>query len=119
MAYVFLFISIAANSLGQILMKYAADRLTIDKLFAWASLREILLNPYVIGGITTYVIGMFAWLFTLSKLELSVAYPFLALTYVVVFVAAVVLFKETVLATKILGVVLIMAGIILVSGGSK
>jgi len=119
MAYIFLFLSIVANSLGQILMKYGADRLSIDKLFAWGTLREVVFNPYVIAGIFTYVFGMFAWLFTLSKLELSVAYPFLALTYVVVFFAAAILFKETILISKILGVALIIIGIVLVSSGSK
>lgn len=119
MAYIFLFFSILSNTTGQILMKYAADRMSFDQIVSLNTISSMARSPYVIGGVIAYVAGLFAWLVTLSKLELSVAYPFLAITYILVFAASIVLFKEPVNAARFVGVALIMAGILFISSSAK
>ena len=66
------------------------------------------------------VAGFFAllcWLAAMTKFELSYAYPFMSLAFVLVLIFSAVLFHEAVTVPKVLGVVLIMAGIIVASRG--
>jgi multidrug transporter EmrE-like cation transporter len=53
----------------------------------------------------------------MTKFELSYAYPFMGLTFVLVFVASVFLFAESVTIYKVLGLALIVLGIIIASRG--
>ncbi len=115
MPYFFLALSIVSNVLGQILMKYAADRLNIAGHASGLLMRSILGNPYIYVGAFFYLLGMAAWLVTLSKLELSVAYPFMAITYVLVTFASFLLFKESITVLKIIGMSLIFVGILVLS----
>jgi len=53
----------------------------------------------------------------MTKLELSFAYPFISLSFVLVFVFSALLFHETVTAPKVVGLLLIIAGIIVTGRG--
>ena len=56
----------------------------------------------------------------LSKVELSYAYPFLSLAYVVVAVYAFFIFHEDLNALRVLGIALICVGTVFIAqGGSK
>ena len=60
-----------------------------------------------------FVISMASHLFVLSKVDLSFAYPFLSLAYVIVAVVAWFLFKEELGAYKIAGIALIYSVMVL------
>ena len=59
---------------------------------------------------------MFCWLVALSRVELSYAYPFISLSYVLVLLASTTLFKEQVSPLRMLGVAAICLGIYVVAG---
>ena len=44
---------------------------------------------WLIAGLACYALSMLSWMFALTKYELSFAYPFLGITYVLVYIAAV------------------------------
>lgn len=44
-------------------------------------------------------------------MELSKAYPSISLSYIIVFVFSVLLFKETVTLTKVMGILLVSIGV--------
>jgi multidrug transporter EmrE-like cation transporter len=73
------------------------------------------LNPYVFTGLCIFVISMVSHLIVLSKVELSFAYPFLSLAYVVVAAYAFFVFQEDVSAIRVGGIALICAGTILIA----
>lgn len=112
MSYVFLSLSIVSNVLGQLLMKYAADRINFDSSAGTVLIKHMLSSPFVIIGAGFYFLGMVAWLITLSKLELSFAYPFMAISYILVTFASFVLFKEPITTMKIAGILLIFIGVV-------
>ena len=68
-------------------------------------------NPFVFFGLSLYAISSVVWLFVLKKFELSVAYPSLALTYIIIVVLSAIFFKEPLTINKILGVLLIFFGV--------
>lgn len=73
-------------------------------------------TPYVILGLALYVVGAFIWLIVLSRANLSYAYPMVALTYVLVPLAAWLLLNEPPIPPlRWAGIALIIAGVILVA----
>jgi multidrug transporter EmrE-like cation transporter len=80
-----------------------------------ATIFRIVFNPWVFLGLATFVISMASHLVVLSKVELSFAYPFLSLAYIVVAVYAYVVFKEDVNAWRVAGFGLICLGTLLIA----
>jgi multidrug transporter EmrE-like cation transporter len=114
----FILFTVLTNAAAQIMLKQGMMSLgplgvtpdtIIQRVF------QIIFNPWVFIGLTTFVISMASHLFVLSKVDLSFAYPFLSLAYVVVAVVAWLVFKEDLGAYKIMGILLICAGTLLIA----
>jgi drug/metabolite transporter (DMT)-like permease len=80
-----------------------------------SSLRSLLSSPIVWGGLVLFGLSAIVWLFALSRASLSFAYPFAALSYVLILVFSVLVLHETVQPLRWLGVALIVTGIVLVA----
>ena len=80
-----------------------------------ASLRSLLSSPIVWGGLVLFGLSAIVWLFALSRASLSYAYPFAALSYVLIVLFSVLVLHETVPALRWLGVAFIVTGIMLVA----
>ncbi len=78
---------------------------------------RVLFNPFVFAGLCTFVVSMASHLVVLSKVQLSYAYPFLSLAYVVVGLYSWFFFGEDMNAARIAGFGLIIAGTILIAQG--
>jgi uncharacterized membrane protein len=79
------------------------------------NLRTLLTSPIVWGGLILFGLSAIVWLFALSRASLSFAYPFAALSYVLIVVFSILVLHETVPALRWLGVAFIVTGIILVA----
>lgn len=115
-----IFISVFLAVVGQLLLK--TGMLRVGKFsFNISTLvhqyTRILLNPFVIAGLFAFFISMLVWLYVLSRMELSFAYPFVALNYVLILLGSYFLFKETITLHKMIGVVVIVIGVYLISRG--
>ena len=104
---------VTTNALSQLLLKQGMIR--IGKFdFGGNTLLKMLpviaFNPYVVGGLMVLVFSMGLHLMALSRVELSFAYPFLSISYVLVLIAGYFWFGESVNASRILGVALICFG---------
>jgi len=75
----------------------------------------ILRSPLVLLGLFLYAIGALAWIAVLSRLDLSLAYPFLALNFVLITLSSRFFLGETVPTIRWLGILVIIGGILLVS----
>jgi multidrug transporter EmrE-like cation transporter len=114
----FILFTVLTNAAAQIMLKQGMlniGPLTFTSDTVVLRVFHIIFNPWVFIGLTTFVISMASHLFVLSKVDLSFAYPFLSLAYVVVAVIAWLVFKEDLGAYKIMGIVLICAGTILIA----
>jgi len=101
-----LFIAISLGIIGQIIYKMGASKLSEF------SLASTIFNPFFILGSIFYGISAILWFWSLRNLELSFAYPFLAISYVAIFVLGIIIFHEKLLLSKILGIFLIILGLI-------
>jgi drug/metabolite transporter (DMT)-like permease len=80
-----------------------------------ASLRALVGQPYVWAGLALFGLSAIVWLVVLSRASLSFAYPFAALTYVLILVFDHFVLDDPVPALRWGGVAFIAAGIFLVS----
>lgn len=78
---------------------------------------RVVLNPWVFSGLSCYAISIVLWMYVLSKVQVSFAYPFLSVGYVIVVGAAYLFFREPVSVMKLAGIALICAGVVLVARG--
>ena len=99
------------GSFGPILLKKASSRISFN-------LRSIIFNKYLIGGIFFYSIGTILFIPALRGGDLSVLYPFVALSYVWVSFLSMWFLKEKMNKLKWTGIALILAGVSLIGLGS-
>jgi drug/metabolite transporter (DMT)-like permease len=79
------------------------------------SLRVVVGQPFVWGGLFLFGLSALVWLVVLSRASLSFAYPFVALTYVLILLFDQFVLDEHVPGLRWAGVAFIGVGIILVS----
>ncbi len=75
----------------------------------------MLLNPFIILSIFFTLLSGLSWMIAMSKFDISYAYPFTTLGFVLVFAFSIFLFNEPFTWQKLVGLVLIVAGIIVTS----
>jgi drug/metabolite transporter (DMT)-like permease len=110
--------TVLTNAAAQIMLKQGmlllgAFELSPGGLMAVAP--RVVLNPFVILGLCTFVVSMGSHLMVLSRVDLSFAYPFLSLAYVVATLYAYFVFHEDVTPYRVAGIGLICLGTILIS----
>ena len=106
--------SVCLSSLGHLLLKLAAVRL--PGRLEWTRLLPTLMaNPWLPAGITLHVLALGLWLVGLRQVELSIAYPFIALGLVLVTVLSWSVLGEHLRATQWLGIALVATGVIVVA----
>jgi drug/metabolite transporter (DMT)-like permease len=110
--------SVALAAAAQIVLKHGMnqffDRTGHAFRFDGGSFSAVVRIPAVWVGLGLFGLSAIVWLAVLSRAALSFAYPFAALTYVVIVVYD-ALRGEQVTALRWAGVALIVAGIVLVS----
>ena len=102
---------------GQTLLKLGLNDIGGISLFEGnpvRSLRGVLNTPWIILGFALYGASAVLWLDVLSKLDFSMAFPLVSLTYVFALVIGRFLFHETVGLDRIGGVLLILCGLFIV-----
>jgi multidrug transporter EmrE-like cation transporter len=109
--------SVAPAVTGQLILKYAIGHMNLSmaetgpvgyyvKLFS---------TPIVLLGFFMYGLSSLVWLFILSKLPLSLAYPLVSMGYVLVVFFSWLLLKEQVGWTRLMGVAVICLGVVLLA----
>jgi len=72
-------------------------------------------NPMIAGGILAYGISLIAWIFALSRVDVSVAYPMVSIGYVLTAVAAWQFLGESLSPMRLAGICVIVLGVFLVA----
>jgi drug/metabolite transporter (DMT)-like permease len=112
---VLLFFAIFAAAAGQLLMKTGLNQLGALNEINFSVFFRMIFNPFVFAGIASYGIGFVAYLFALTKLDQSFAYPMFALGYVLVPVFNWVVMHEPFSILRLVGIFLVLGGVTLIS----
>jgi drug/metabolite transporter (DMT)-like permease len=104
-SYVALFASIFLGVVGQVLLKTGTVRST--------DFMTLFLNPFTVFGLGTYGLAAALYIIAIKKIPLTIAFPSVALSYVVVTVLAHFVWNEPLGWPQIGGIALITGGILL------
>jgi multidrug transporter EmrE-like cation transporter len=74
----------------------------------------VISSPFIVVGLVCFGLSAVIWLFVLSKIPVSSAYPFIALGIVATTVFGHFMFNEPITAYKAVGLCLILSGILLI-----
>jgi multidrug transporter EmrE-like cation transporter len=77
-----------------------------------AAILKLAIDPWIISVVVATGLASITWGAALTKMELSFAYPFMALTFALVLGFSVALFGESLTAGKVIGLVLIGIGLV-------
>lgn len=78
---------------------------------------HLFLNPWIISSIFATLFAGISWMLAMTKFEISYAYPWVALNFVLMLLFGLLLFNESLSASKIAGSVLVIAGIAVMARG--
>jgi multidrug transporter EmrE-like cation transporter len=110
---------VALNAAAQLLLKAATRTsgvLVSDSgVLSWSAIAHLARAYPLWVGLSFYGVSVVLWLGALSRVPVSVAYPMLSAGYVVNAVAAAFLFGEALSLSKTVGIVLIIAGVIVLA----
>jgi drug/metabolite transporter (DMT)-like permease len=113
-------LSVALAAVAQLTLKTGMNHVN-DELapatfsLGGRSLRVLVGQPFVWGGLLLFGLSALVWLLVLSRASLSFAYPFAALTYVSILLFDHFVLNEQVPALRWAGVACIALGIFLIS----
>jgi drug/metabolite transporter (DMT)-like permease len=102
---------------AQTLMKLAIVRsggMPVLEIGIAGLIRKFMSVPYIFVSFGLYALSAVLWLEVLSKLDLSVAFPMVSLTYVATLFVGRFLFDEPVSLYRVFGVLLICSGVFFV-----
>jgi drug/metabolite transporter (DMT)-like permease len=115
---ILIFLSCLVTVVGQVAFKLGANVFS-NVEFSLPGLPrllwDMLTSPMIIFGFFMFGVGAVLWLFALARTELSYAVPLGSMTYVLILVAGVLVFREPLTVTKIVGTLMVTAGVVLIS----
>ena len=76
---------------------------------------QLAFQPYIVGGMVCYAISLVVWIMALSRVPVSVAYPMLAIGYLINALVAWQWLGEALSAQKLLGISFIIIGVVLIT----
>jgi len=116
MNYVLIISSVLLNCLAQVFMRkgmLVVGQVSIASLVNHAV--DMFLNLWLWGAIACYGVSILLWMIVLSRVQVSFAYPFLSIGYIVAAILGYLWMGETLDVYKISGILIICLGIIVLS----
>lgn len=116
----FIVSTIACTVYSQLVMRWQvgeAGELPQDGLGKARFIAQLLMNPWVLSGIVATFLAGVSWMLAMTRFEISYAYPYVSLNYVIVLATSIFMFNESLSTSKIIGTAFVIVGIIIISRG--
>jgi multidrug transporter EmrE-like cation transporter len=117
-SFLLILAGVVLNAGAQLLLKAGVGPLgpiSLDWPSLLPTLTRVLQQWPILAGLACYVVSVGFWIVALSRVEVSLAYPMLSLGYVINAVAAWWLFGEALGPMRFAGILLILAGVLVMS----
>ena len=110
-------VTIVSLVCAQVIVKYGLHTLYFPQAFTAPELimmvKNNLFNPFVIASLSCTLVAGLCWILIIQRMPLSKMYPLISLNYVMVYIAAWLLFHEAISVFSVFGIGLIVLGTIL------
>lgn len=121
MGYFYIASCIFFTVYGQIVLKWRMNENLVLPDSAFAKIvhliKLILTDPWIFSGLSAAFVASLFWMMAMTKFQISYAYPFMSSAFILVLLISVPLFGETLNATKLIGTLLIVTGLVVLSRG--
>ena len=112
-------LSVSLSAVAQIILKTGMSSPPLVSAISSGSTFNVVWqaagSPWVIGGLGLYFLGAVVWLFVLGKVDVSYAYPFVGVGFILTLILGKLIMGDTVDASRFLGTLLVTAGVILIA----
>jgi drug/metabolite transporter (DMT)-like permease len=78
----------------------------------WMKIVYQFFNPWILSAFGAAFLAAFCWMAAMTKLNLSYAYPFMSVSFILTIVLSGFIFHEPITLNKIIGAIFIVIGII-------
>lgn len=105
---------------SQLIMRWQvsqAGALPAELLGKLSFVGHLFLNPWVLSSILATLLAGISWMLAMSRFEISYAYPWIGLNFVLMLLFGVLLFGESMSVAKVIGTLLVVAGIVVIARG--
>lgn len=113
--------SILLSSFAQIVLKTGMSSANVQSAMQTGdtvnTIISISTNLFVIGGLTLYFASAAVWLLVLAKVDVSFAYPFVGLGFIITMLLAFFINGEPLSAAKVIGTLCIAGGVAIIAQG--
>jgi drug/metabolite transporter (DMT)-like permease len=107
--------AVGTAAVGQVMLKHGMQIASARAARSGGSLAvSAATSPWVLLGLLVFAISAVAWLAALSRVPLSIAYPFNALGYLGILTASVLILHERANALTWIGSLLVVSGLVIV-----
>ena len=112
-------LSVGCSAVAQILLKTGMSQPVVAAALGHGGAMRIALqiagNLWVLGGLTLYFLGAVVWLFVLAKVDVSYAYPFVGVGFILTLILGKILLGESITAARLVGTLLVSVGVVLIA----
>ncbi len=118
--YLYILATIGLTVYGQLILKWRITQLgslPVEFVDKGKFLLGLLVDPAIFSGFISAFLASLAWMAAMTKFDLSHAYPFMSLNFVIVLVLSGWLLGEPINIQKTIGVALIVLGTLAVARG--
>jgi len=118
--YFYIVATIGLTVYGQLIIKWriaSFGPLPVDTVEKLKFLIQLLFDPAIFSGFAAAYLASLAWMAAMTKFELSHAYPFMSLNFVIILILSGWLLNEPVTLQKLLGITLIVLGTVVATRG--
>ena len=115
LSFALILVSICFAVAGQLLLKTGMNQLgDLQASMSESAVRFVVTfvtTPSILAGFACYGFGAIFWVIVLSRVELSFAYPMLALMYVIIPLSAKFFLNEDIAPGRWLGIAIVIVGV--------
>lgn len=118
--YIYIALTIFFTVYGQLVLKWRISKFGVMPENPFQKLKFLLLlliDPFIFSGFLAAFAASLVWMAAMTKFELSHAYPFMSLNFVVVILLSYFLLGEPITLAKVVGIFLIVAGTVVAARG--
>ena len=116
--YVYIALTVLMTVYGQLIIKWRLAQAgsmpegIADKIIY---LLKAVIDPYIFSSFVAAFLASLAWMAAVTRFDISYAYPFMSLGFVLVLILSNLFFAEPITWQKSIGLAMIIAGIIIAS----
>jgi drug/metabolite transporter (DMT)-like permease len=105
---------------GQLVLKWQMSKvgpLPVAPFDKVGFLLEQMLHPWILSGFVAAFVASLGWMAAMTRFELSYAYPFMSLAFVIVVVFSSIFLGDIPSLRRLAGTLLVIGGLILIARG--